>query len=343
MSSIEALTDGQEAGVGQHGQEVRGGLSQGDDQGVLVSSLVADIVEAAAGQVLIGADNVGAALADQPLQTGLGVEHVVEAGDEVVGGHSGILGALGGVPLGILTDVEGVGQAVLGDLPGVSQTGLHGAEVVVLDKAVHAVDRDLGIGLGRGVQPVDGDRSGLEGRGVGSSLLVAHLGQHGGGVIGALTGNSSFPGSLHLIALGGGQEVVSGNNDRAKTVVVIAPVDIGDSTVSHTADRVGTVLGGHGLHDGGVKQRSLSLSKEHEALVRIRRSVGRSQQIGKLFEVGVVDILVITALVDGVVSERNRSQAENHGQSEKQCEKFLHWFFLLIIFKHARNIGRFTT
>ena len=295
MGLIEALAQGQEAGVGQHGHEVGGILLQSDLQGVIVDGLVADVIPVAAVGVVVGAADDDAV--DQPLQACLGVEHVMEARLEVVSGDLGVLGSLRGVPVHARTDVEGVDGAVVADVPALGEGGVHAVEVVILDQAVHAVHGNLGIGLGAGVQPVEGDRGGGEGVSIGRLEGVALLGQVSGGVVLALAGQSGAPQLHQVLALLLRDELI-GNHGEAETVVVVAPLDIRLGVGGDAADGVHAAAGGGGDEGAGVEQGRLGLGKAHEALVIAGGGLRGIHQSGVVAEDGLVHVLVVGALVN---------------------------------------------
>ena len=352
---IEGVADGQEAGVGKHGHEVGDRLLKSDLKGVIINSLVADFVPAAAVGIVVGAADNNAV--DQPLKTGLSIKHVMETGDKVVSGNFSILGAFRGIPVHALADVEGIGLGAIiiyPGLPALRQGGLHVAKIIVLDKTINAVDGDLGIGLGRGVQPVDGYRSGLEGGGVILLEGVALAGQYGSGIIGGSSGKSSFPSSYQLGALFLGDELVT-DDHALQTVVVVAPLYIGDSPVRHAADGVSTALGGVRDHDGRLKQMGLSLGIEHKALVIGGGSLSGGHKLFVLAKSSLILLLIVAADVF-YVNRRVRSDrlarsdrridgcrglhidvgsvgvavtgyhGKNHSRSHKQRDEFLHCF-----------------
>ena len=83
MSKIELLADRCEAAVGKHCHEVALGLAEGDLECVVVNSLVADCIPLSAAIEVLG--NADDNAVNQPLKTGLGIEHVVETSLEVLG------------------------------------------------------------------------------------------------------------------------------------------------------------------------------------------------------------------------------------------------------------------
>ena len=280
---------------------------------MVIGSCIANIFPGTAVQILAGAlDNAF----NQPFQTSLGIQHVTETGNKVLRGHGSVLGALRGVPLGILADVEGVGYAVFADIPGSGQLGLHLAQVVVLHETVHGLHGDLGIALGGGVQPVQSDGSGGEGGLIISSQSVAQIGQELGRIINFLAGNALFPGGLHgftvflLDELGGG-------NHGAPAVVIVPPVDIGDRAVADAGNLIGTALGRVGDHDGAVQQVGFGLRLEDEALINGRSRFGFVHQGFEIAQNLFVDLIVVAPLIDDILSGRAHD-GQQHRESQQQ-------------------------
>ena len=297
----------------------------------------------------------------------------METGLKVSSGDLSVLSALGGVPVHTGTDVEGVGQAVVRDVPGLGQSGGQLVQVIVLHQTVNRIHGDLGVRLRAGVQPVQRDRSGGERSGVSILQGVALLGQIGGGIIGALTGHSGSPQLHQILTFFLGDEFI-GDDQAVQAVVVVAPLDIGDGTGSHTADGIVTALSGGGDHDSGVQQSGLGLGEENKSLVNgVGRILCGGEQLGILTQSLLVDVLIVLAdinslavrpdgslgLVAGlsisgvivILDFNNRSvvvaigrivatasdQRENHGQCQQQCQQFLCVFHELASFVRIKH------
>ena len=137
-----------EAHIGHHGQEVGNRLDQRVLQGVVIQRLHADgvpvhhrirllaLLRGAGAQVVrLGAGDDG--VEDVGGRGGVvRIQDVLRGGDEVVGRHLGILGAVGLHPGRILTELEGVGQVRLVIFPAFRQGRLHLAVLVVLHQGV---------------------------------------------------------------------------------------------------------------------------------------------------------------------------------------------------------------
>ena len=219
LVGVQELTvDGHEGAPAQHGQKVGAGGVQGVDQGVVVSSLYADVFFGYGSDflndlaVLIQFDvvavlihPVGGGLQSQQVSgviiVVVGVGHlghvpvVLAAGivvgvQDVVGGVHPVVGLdLGHFSAGLvhpfhaLADVEGPLAGVGVGLPAFGQRGLDHAVAVILDEGVHHVGGDAQVFKGGGGQVVHGlHLAGVE--------LAVGGGLSGGGIIAAGSGAS---------------------------------------------------------------------------------------------------------------------------------------------------------
>ena len=318
---------GEEDVVAQHGQEVGRGIAQGVLQRVVVQSLDTHIGEVSglAVHIFIGAHDHAV---NQPFQTGLAVQHVLHTGNEVIGGNLADLTALGIDPLHALANLEGEDGHILVGLIALSQSKLLVVLQIVHHQAVAQLNQRTGVGLQVGVQSVPGLRIG------GGGVLVLIF--QGIAVVSQISlsfGNvSSSIGSFHPHCLQGipvgSLDQLLGHQHGVLTVGVVAPQGAVGSLGDGAANGKVAIVGGGGQQHAGLQKLCLSKSLQSVALVYVHALQGFHVHVIEFAQVFVVELLVILFFQSGILgSGCAQHHRKNHGQSQHDCEKFLHVCF----------------
>ena len=330
---------GEEDVVAQHGQEVGSGIAQGVFQGVLIQSLHAHVGEVSGLAVHI----LGSAhdeTVNQPFQAGLAVQHVLHTGNEVIGSNLADLTALGIDPLHALTNLEGEDGHILVGLIALGQGELLGVLQIVHHQAIAQLNQRTGVGLQVGVQSVPGLRIGAGGVLVLILQGIAVVSQISLGFGNVSSGIGSFhPHRLQGIPVGSLDDLLGGQ-DGVLTVGVVAPQGAVGSLGNGTANGVVAIVRGSGQQNAGLQQLGLGQSLQSVALVYVHALQGFHVHVIEFAQVFVVELLVIHFFQRGILSgRRTQHHGQDHGQSQHDCEKFLHVCIILLT-DFSREAGR---